>query len=136
MSIQKTMEKYAELHKALTGFKEANRNVFELQQEMEKAISEVEDEIKAAARGSKEDALHAGVKVTVIRKFKKSYDWKLLSEKTQELLMKKEAVRFEVNKDAFEELVHNEEISMKERAEAFKEEEMSTSVTVKMIEKK
>ncbi len=133
MSIQKTMGKYAELNKALVQYQEVNKDVFQTAQEIEKSIKEVEEEIKAYARESKEDTEHDGVKVTVIRKFRKWYDWSILSPKNQKLLEKEGAVKHEVSKDVFEDLVHDQKITVEERADAFKEEELATSVSVKII---
>ena len=136
MPIKSLMEKYAELFRAKQQFEEANKEVFSTQFELERAIEEVAKEIQAEARETKEDCEHSGVKVTVVRKFKKWYEWDKLSPKTRKLLEEQGAVKHEVDREMFDELVHNEEISAKERAAAFEEQEMTTSVIVKFIQPK
>lgn len=131
--IEEIMTKYAELKKTYEKYKEVNSNVFQVNEEMLSAISQTEEEIKALAKEAKKDFEHAGVKVTYVQPYSKWYDFQALTLKTQKLLEKLGAIKHTVNKETFEEMVRNKEISREEQAKAFVEEEQTPRALIKLI---
>lgn len=122
---------YKELNHALAQFKDAHKDVFATYEGLLQAIAVVEEEIKSVARETKEDFEQGGVSVKVIRRFSKWYDASVFLPREMRLLEGCGAVKREVVKELFEQLVAEGKISEKRKADAFRETELTSSVSIK-----
>lgn len=134
--MKQQLKKYADLQRAIKNFQEAHADVFAQWNELEESADLLENEIKEVAKETMEDAEANGVKVTVSPRYKKWYDYKKLSEDTRKLLEKNGAIKHEVNREMFEQLVHEDKIDKAERAKAFNEELQTVAVSIKLVEEK
>ena len=100
-------------------------------------MEELEKDIKTTAREAGDDevakAVTSSFSIRVDRKFKKYYDWALIKKYAQDnelTLIKDQAIKIEVDKVKFEELVKADMVSLKLKQKAFREEQMTPSVTI------
>lgn len=127
------MTEYKELRNKLIEYQEVNKVIFTTADALNDAIITLEADIKAEAKTGKEDVEHDGVLVKVIRRFSKWYDHSELQKKELKELETAGGLKHEVIKEVFEKLVHDNLISQESRAKAFREEELSPAVSIKII---
>lgn len=132
--MKQLLTQYKELYRAVEAFKEANKQVFETYETMLTTIAETETAIKDKAREKKEDISHDGVEVKVTRRWKKWYDYLLLPQKDRAKLDKEGGIKHEVIKEVMEEMVRDGKLSRETQAMSFREEEMSSAISVKIIQ--
>lgn len=132
--MKKLLEHYSKAHQTLRQFKLTNKEVFDTLETLLKAISTVENEIKETARTLKQDINHKDVEVKVTKAFSKWYEYAQLEDKTRHILEIEGAVSHEVDRAMFDQLVVDGKISREERVKAFKEEELTPRITIKIKE--
>lgn len=136
MELKKLLKKRADLFLEVRELKEKSGLG-----EMEKNLEDLDSSIKTLAREASDEDIAAAVAgrffLRVDRPWKKFYDFEAIKKyaKKSELdLITKEALKVEVDKPKFEELVAAGLVSKEVKQKAFKEEEQTPRVSI--LEKK
>ncbi|KKL09191.1 hypothetical protein LCGC14_2568310, partial [marine sediment metagenome] len=105
--------------------------------DLENKLGELSAKIKDVARASEPSAIHQaesdGFRVTVARTFRKWFDMKAIKKfasKAEFQIINDEALKTELDREKFEELVKSGLISRELRQKSFREEEMTPRVSI------
>ena len=118
---------------AIKQFKEKNKEVFEMYDELVNLKNEKEEDLKKTAKevGDMDNGM---IKVTKVNKYKKWYDVETLKKSPDWKTIEKEAYVIEekVDKEKLDAMAKEGVVERKTLADAFREEEMSPSILIKV----
>lgn len=129
------LQKYTEKLIELDLFRDCNKDIVNKIEELSKELEALAEELKNIAKEENKDIENNVVKVSVIERWKKTYDYETFSivapEKEFQILKKAKGIKSEIEKPVFDELVKQGLISEETKQNIFKEELITKSVLIK-----
>ena len=136
MTYKEILTRYTEARQAIDAYKEENAEVFAGLTELETTLAELENELKATVRKLGRALENNYVSATPVESTRRYFDWSVieqLSTPDELQAIKTNALKsVEVDPKAMQQLVLDGAIAPKIVQEAYREEAMTTRVTIKV----